>query len=136
VREAAGVAMTWRRAVDNILCHFEIPAEDVASLAEFYRQLFAWSIEPMPGGEGYLSIRTGPEPAVGGGMMARQHPGQQIINYILVQDVAAHLEKAQGLGAQVLVPQTEIPGIGWFGVIMDPQGNCLGLFRPLECSQV
>jgi hypothetical protein len=115
--------------VNNILCHFEIPADDVEALAAFYRQLFGWSIEAFPGGEGYLMVNTGPEPAIGGGMMARQHAQQQILNYILVEDVTAHLEKATGLGARVLQPKTEIPGMGWFAIIMDPQGNCLGFFQ-------
>ena len=115
--------------MDHTLCHFEIPADDLESLAAFYRDLFGWKIEPMGGFEGYLGITTGPEPAVGGGMMARQHPMQGIINYILVEDVAAYAEKAQSLGAQVLVPKTEIPHMGWFAVIMDPQRNCIGLFE-------
>jgi uncharacterized protein len=122
--------------MNHILCHFEIPADDLEALAEFYRQLFGWTIEPVGEFGGYLGIRTGPETAVGGGMMARQHPQQRPTNYILVEDVDAYLEKAVALGATALMPRTEVPGIGSFALIGDPSGNCLGLFRPLECSQV
>lgn len=117
--------------MNHILCHFEIPADDVEALADFYRQLFGWSIEPLGEHPGYLAIRTGPEPAVGGGMMARQHPQHQPTNYILVEDVETYLAKAVTLGAVALMPRTEIPGIGTFALIADPSGNCLGLFQPL-----
>lgn len=116
--------------MNHILCHFEIPADDPAALAAFYRELFGWTIEPMGGHDGYWGISTGPEPAIGGGMMARQHPQHQPTNYILVEDVDAYLAKAVALGATALMPRTEIPGIGAFALIADPSGNCLGLFQP------
>lgn len=121
--------------MDHIICHFEIPADDVEALASFYSELFGWRVAPVPGFNDYWFVQTSGQPgALAGGMMARQQPGQGIMNYVLVEGVAAYLEQATALGAQVLVPRTEIPGMGWFGVILDPQGNRLGLFeeRPRE----
>ena len=116
--------------MDHIICHFEIPADNVQSLAGFYTKLFGWKIEQLPGFGDYWSVRTSEaEGALGGGMMKRQHPQQAIMNYVLVEDVAAYAAKAEELGAKVLLPKTEIPGMGWFAVIDDPQGNCLGLFQ-------
>lgn len=118
--------------MDSRLIHFQIPADDVDKLADFYRKLFEWKIEPMgPPEMQYWAIETvpGDKNAVSGGMMKRQNPGQSITDYILVADVAASLAKAQELGAQVLVGKTEIPDMGWFGVIMDPQHNVIGVFE-------
>ena len=52
----------------------------------------------------------------------------------LVEDVAGYAEKAAGLGAQIILGKTEIPGMGWFAVLLDPQHNLLGLFEPLDKS--
>jgi predicted enzyme related to lactoylglutathione lyase len=119
--------------MDHVICHFEIPADNVEALADFYTRLFGWEISVTPESSGYRSVRTSADPgAVGGGMMPRQHPMQGTINYVLVEDVAVYTERASELGGNVLVPKTEIPGMGWFAVIMDPQRNCMGLFEVLQ----
>ena len=116
--------------MDHIICHFEIPADNVEALAGFYAELFGWKVAPAPGFDDYWFVQTSGEPgALGGGMVSRQLPAQGIMNYVLVEDVAVYAERAQSLGATVLVPKTEIPGMGWFAVLMDPQSNCIGLFQ-------
>jgi uncharacterized protein len=120
--------------MDHIICHFEIPADDTTALASFYTELFGWEIRPMGGFDGYWGVNPVPgggEEVLKGGMMARQHPQQTIMNYVLVEDVDAYSAKAKELGAQVLMGKTEIPGMGWFAVIMDPQKNVLGMFQPV-----
>jgi uncharacterized protein len=42
--------------------------------------------------------------------------------YITVENVDNHVKKAQGLGAQVLVEPHDIPNVGRFSVVKDPQG--------------
>ncbi len=119
--------------MDHILCHFEIPADNVEALASFYAELFGWKIAAAPGFSDYWFVQTSAEPgALAGGMMARQHPGQGIMNYVLVEDAAAYAQRAQSLGATVLVSKTEIPEMGWFVVLQDPQGNCVGLFEVMQ----
>jgi len=49
--------------------------------------------------------------------------------YIAVPDVAATVTQASGLGAEILVGATEIPGAGSFVVLRDPQGAVFALFR-------
>ena len=46
--------------VDHTIVHFEIPADDVEKLREFYGQLFGWKIEKMPGPVEYWGIQTVP----------------------------------------------------------------------------
>lgn len=117
--------------MDHILCHFEIPADDVEKLATFYTELFGWKITHDPTYGEYQMVQTSEaEGAVGGGMTPRHHPMERVTDYILVEDVTAYADKACGLGAQVIVPKTEVPGMGWFVIIMDPQHNVLGMFEP------
>ena len=51
--------------------------------------------------------------------------------YIAVDDVDATVEKAKGLGATIHMPPTDIPEVGRFAVVGDPQGAVFMPFRPL-----
>jgi predicted enzyme related to lactoylglutathione lyase len=42
--------------------------------------------------------------------------------YITVDDVDATARKAEELGGKVLMPPTDIPKVGRFSTLMDPQG--------------
>ena len=42
--------------------------------------------------------------------------------YVTVDDVDATANKAEELGAKILVPLTDIPNVGRFFVLQDPQG--------------
>jgi predicted enzyme related to lactoylglutathione lyase len=68
----------------------------------------------------------------GGGMMKNPVPNMPSswMAYVLVEDVKASTKKAQSLGASVVKEVTEVPGYGWFSVILDPTGAALGLWQP------
>lgn len=112
----------------NSVCHFEIPADDVDKLQQFYSGLFGWTFTKMPGPVDYYIIETGAE-LPKGGMMARQVPEQCPVNYIMVESLDSSLGKAQELGATVVVPKTAVPTMGWFAVLIDPQKNPIGLWQ-------
>ncbi|MFB3889365.1 MAG: VOC family protein [Candidatus Bathyarchaeia archaeon] len=123
--------------MDHTIVHFEIPANDVQKLKTFYSSLFGWKIEKMPGPTEYYSILTVPvdakgmpqRPGVNGGMMKKQMPGQTALNYISVESIDEYAKKVVKLGGQVLHPKTEIPGIGWWALAADPDGNQFGMLQ-------
>ena len=49
--------------------------------------------------------------------------------YFAVKDVDAAVTRAQSLGGGVVVPATDIPGIGRFAVLTDPQGAFFNIFK-------
>jgi predicted enzyme related to lactoylglutathione lyase len=51
------------------------------------------------------------------------------IGYVAVDDVDASTDKAKALGGAVHVPPTDIPEVGRFAVIADPQGAALAMIR-------
>ena len=120
--------------------HFEIPADNLEKLKKFYGDLFGWKIEKMPGGMEYWGIQTVPvdekgmavRPGVNGGMMKRQMPEQKPVNYISVESVDEYSKKVVKLGGQIVVQKMEIPGIGWWALALDPEGNQIGLFQTLQ----
>jgi predicted enzyme related to lactoylglutathione lyase len=117
--------------VDHTIVHFEIPADDVEKLRRFYSGLFGWKIEKMLGPMEYWSIETVPvdekgttiRAGVNGGMMKRQNPQHEPVNYIGVESVDKYVKKIEALGGRVLVPKMEVPGIGWWALALDPEGN-------------
>ncbi len=112
----------------NEICFFEIPADDVAALQAFYSAMFDWTFSKMEGPFDYWMIGTGgSEPQ--GGMMARQHPHQGPVSYVMVDSVETSVQKAVELGASVIVPRSAVPGHGWFAVLTDPQNNPFGLWE-------
>ena len=112
--------------MDHVICHFEIPADDMDKIKTFYSELFGWEITKMPGPMEYFMIKTG---GVDGGLMKKQHPQQTPTNYISVESVDAHMQKVTGLGGTIVVPKMPVPGMGWFAVGVDPEGNCFGMWE-------
>jgi uncharacterized protein len=112
----------------NKLCFFEIPADDPEKLQHFYSDLFQWSFERGSSGFRYYRIHTGEE-SLKGGITARQDPEHTLINYVKVDSVDDSLSRAQSLGALVVIPKKSVPGIGWYAVVKDPEGNRLGLWQ-------
>jgi len=125
--------------VDHTIVHFEIPADDLGKLRKFYSELFGWKIEKMPGPMDYWAIKTVPvnekgmpiRPGVNGGMMKRQHPEHKPFNYIAVESVDEYTKKIETLGGTVLVPKMEVPGIGWWALALDPEGNQFGILESM-----
>jgi predicted enzyme related to lactoylglutathione lyase len=51
------------------------------------------------------------------------------LGYITVEDAAATAAKAKQLGGEVKVPPTDIPTVGRFAVIQDPQGAVFSIIK-------
>ena len=88
-------------------------------------------MEDMQMGPGmtYTMIQPGEGP--GGGLMKHPVPGAPSawLAYVTVDDLQAATDKARSLGAQVMKDVTEVPGMGWFSIILDPTGAALGLWK-------
>jgi predicted enzyme related to lactoylglutathione lyase len=110
--------------------HFEIPADNPEKLTTFYSELFGWKIQkaPLPGFD-YWLCDTGEGPGINGAILKKQHPQQGLINYLTVDNIDALLPKLTNLGGGVIVPRSPVPGMGWFCVAQDPQGNPIGFWQ-------
>ena len=126
--------------VDHTVVHFEIPADDVEKLRKFYSLLFGWKIELMPGQVEYYGIWTVPvdekgmplRPGVNGGMMKKQNLEHKAVNYIQVESVDEYMKKIESLGGRIVVPKMEVPGIGWWALALDPEGNQFAILQPMQ----
>ena len=115
----------------NAFVHVELNTTDPDKAKSFYSSLFSWKMEDMPMGPGmtYTMIQPGEGP--GGGLMKHPVPGAPSawLAYVTVDDLQAATDKARSLGAQVMKDVTEVPGMGWFSIILDPTGAALGLWK-------
>jgi predicted enzyme related to lactoylglutathione lyase len=80
----------------------------------------------------YATFDPGKNPGGGFNPVSEQNPAGTILFYVECDDIEAMLAKAESLGAKAIVQKTEIPGTGWFGIFLDPTGNQIGVYTPLE----
>lgn len=115
----------------NPFVHVELSTTDIAKAKDFYGKLFTWKLEDMQMGPGMTYTTIAPGEGTGGGMMKQMIPNAPSawLPYVIVDDVKASTEKAKSLGATVMKDRTEVPGMGWFSIIVDPTGATLGLWQ-------
>ena len=126
--------------VDHTIVHFEIPADNVEKLSKFYSKLFGWKMIRMPGPVEYWGIQTVPTDedgmllrnGVNGGMMKRQNSEHKPVNYIAVESVDEYSKKIEELGGKVVVPRMEVPGVGWWAMALDPDGNQFAIIEEMK----
>ncbi len=70
----------------------------------------------------------------GGGIMKQMIPRAKSawLPYVLVKDIDASTRKARKLRAKILKDVTEVEGMGWLSIIVDPTGAMLGLWEPKD----
>jgi predicted enzyme related to lactoylglutathione lyase len=121
-------------------CWCELLTTDAASATEFYRRVIGWNAADagVPGHQ-YTILSAG-ETGMGGLMELPQsardagaQPGW--IGYIAVDDVDAAAARVKDAGGSIHRAPEDIPGIGRFAMVKDPQGAAFTLFRPLDAGQ-
>jgi predicted enzyme related to lactoylglutathione lyase len=116
----------------NPFVHIELNTTDVDKSKDFYGKLFDWKLEDVPMGDGTTYTMIGVGEGTAGGILKNPMPGapSMWLAYVNVDDVAASTAKAKALGATIVRDVTEVMGMGWFSIIMDPTGAGLALWKP------
>jgi predicted enzyme related to lactoylglutathione lyase len=108
----------------------ELRTPDVEAAKSFYSQLLGWKLvdadnAPMP-----YTIAEANDTQVAGIMaMSKDTKGMPPTwgGYVTVDDIDARARQAQELGGKVCVEPQDIPELGRFAVIADPQGAMLSM---------
>lgn len=113
---------------------YELMTTDRAGAVAFYGAVAGWKTQPFGddylmwvGAEGPLG-GTYPLPEAARAMGAPPH----WMAHVTVDDVEAAVASAVALGGRVYVAPKDIPTVGRFAVVGDPQGAPLSVFRPDE----
>lgn len=113
----------------------ELMTADVEAAKAFYTRLFGWSTRDMTmPGMTYTVIKSGSKDIGGIMPMPPDAKGMPPMwgAYVTVDDVDATARTAEQLGARILVTPRDIPDVGRFCVIQDPQGAALSAITYLK----
>jgi uncharacterized protein len=112
----------------------ELHTRDIASAHAFYPAVVGWEVEERPFGDiTYTIWKANGEQVAGGMQMTEQFPPDvpsHWMVYFAVDDLDARTEKVGQLGGTVTVPPSDIPDMGRFAVLTDPQGAVFAFFKP------
>jgi len=116
----------------------ELMTTDPDAATRFYGELLGWKLETMDMGMPYHVVKVGD--AGIGGIMGMPHGAPagmppMWVSYVTVADVDALVERVGSLGGSVRVPPTDIPTVGRFAVIADPQGAVIHVITYMARAQ-
>src|SRR5262245_19563288 len=117
---------------------FELLTHDPKKAMAFYTKVIGWGNEPFPGPNEYHVWKNG-NTGIGGvmAMPAEMKAGGAPPNwagYSFTADVDKTTEQAKKAGGKVYMPPTDIPTVGRFSVIADPEGVAFNAFTPAPTS--
>jgi len=106
----------------------ELMTTDVAAAKVFYGSLFGWVFKDIETCDmGYTMASVGEKEAAGIMSMppeAKDAPPSWGA-YVTVDDVDQKVKQVEILGGKIILPAQDIPDVGRFAVISDPQGAVL-----------
>lgn len=114
----------------NPVMHWQILTKQVKKMEEFYMALFGWKVSgdnPL----GYRQVDTTSKDGINGGFWPiSEREGHSMVQlFIRVDDVKAHVKKAEKLGAQIVIPPQTLPEGDEMAVAVDPDGIPFAMFR-------
>jgi uncharacterized protein len=114
------------------MVHVEIPAGDTSKAREFWSGLFGWQWQEVPGPSEYHMTRFS---ETSGGAVYAPDPankrGARV--YFDVDDINAATAKVGELGGEA-GETMPVPGMGWFSINKDTEGNEFGLWQNDESA--
>ena len=109
------------------ICYLEIPAQDIDRSVKFYEAVFGWRVRKR--GDGKFAFDDGVGEVSGTWVTGRAPSGAPgILIYIMVDSVAATLEKIEANGCEI-VQQIGADAPEITARFRDPGGNVLGLYQ-------
>ena len=108
---------------------YELMTTDPKAAAAFYEKVFGWRMT----GEGYVHVNVG-DRSIGGMMELPKHLCDIGVHphwggYIAVDDVDVYAQKVAAAGGKVHKAPADIPDVGRFAVVADPDGAAFMIFQ-------
>ena len=134
-KESGGVFLYGE---NNSLCWNELVTTDLPAATKFYVGLFGWKAEMWPMGEFEYTVLKNGDHMVGGLMpklasMPAEMPSVWTA-YFAVTDCDASAKRAEKLGARLITPPKDIPDVGRFAILTDPDGAAFAIIKSFPPS--
>lgn len=108
----------------------ELGTTDADGAQRFYEDVFGWTTKDQGEEYGGYRIFSSGETQIAGLM---KNPDPSIpaawTPYVGVEDTDAACKKATELGAEVIVEPMDVPAVGRFAILKDPQGAVFGIIK-------
>jgi predicted enzyme related to lactoylglutathione lyase len=121
---------------------FNLPVDEMERAVRFYRLVFGWNIDHIPGSGGNFhgaqttEVDEKGEPdlpgAINGGLYLRgTHGLNGTFLEIKVTSIDEAVEKVLSNGGEVVRPKAPLLDIAYFAIVRDTEGNALGLWQDI-----
>jgi len=113
---------------------YELLTTDTKAAMDFYKDVVGWTTQPFEGGYEMWVSKQGPL----GGIYPLPDQAKKMgapphwMAHVEVANVDATIDEARKLDGKVFHGPEDIPKVGRFAVIGDPQGASLSVFTPTE----
>jgi predicted enzyme related to lactoylglutathione lyase len=108
----------------NAFCFAELHTPGIEPAAQFYGELFGWTLEPVT--DGYWMFRLGGRDVVG----VRRASETRWIASLKVEDVDAYAALLARHQCSIVSPPADVAGVARTCLISDPEGAVLQLWQP------
>ena len=118
--------------VPNSFCWNELATRDTKKAGDFYTSLFSWNRDVQNFGPMEYTLFKNDARGAGGMFAITPEMGNvppHWLVYFAVADCDAAVSKATGLGGKVWKPADNIPGVGRFAILSDPQGAAFAVIK-------
>jgi predicted enzyme related to lactoylglutathione lyase len=113
----------------------ELMTEDTAAASAFYSKLLGWHARPSGGDPAYTEFHAGGKGVAG--MMKMPDSAKSMgakpmwMPYVTVDEVDSAVTEIGHLGGKTVRPPSDIPNVGRFAVMSDPQGAVFAIIKPI-----
>jgi len=111
------------------MCWHELSTNDTKAAETFYTKLFGWSAQHSTSTGMEYTEWVNKENHIGGLMQLQWEAPPAWMVYFMVESCDASAAKAEKLGGKLVVPPQDIPNVGRFSVVADPQGAFFSVFE-------
>ncbi len=116
---------------------FDLMTTDLEGAKRFYTDVAGWETKDLGGADPSTpyTMWVAPKGPIGG-LTTLPEDAKQMgapphwLAYTVVDDVDAIVKQAEGLGGKIYKAPMDIPKIGRFAVLADPQGAVFSVFKP------
>ena len=122
---------TGDKPADGHFVWNELWTHDPARSIAFYKAIAGYAVEAkeMAGMGTYNLFSVGGEPIAGALKSPMPDVPQMWLPYVQVASADKTIERAKKLGAEIVVPATDVPEVGRFAIFKDTLGGVLGIIQ-------
>jgi predicted enzyme related to lactoylglutathione lyase len=116
---------------------YDLMTSDPAGAQDFYTKLIGWGTQPFEGSAQPYTMWTNGETPLGGVVELPDEARSagappHWLAYVAVDDIEAVASRVEELGGSVLHGPTEIPNVGSWAVLRDPQSAVFAIYQSTQ----